>query len=625
MRPRTILRLAALATLLFAQPSLAQPFTQVIVFGDSNVDSGFYKALANPGGSATYNSLWATAVAKGAGAPTTNPNPMSSQMLAAYFGLTAEPSNTSGGTNYATSGAKNVTVNNSQTGGFGQAIPTVTQMSNYLAAHGGVADGKALYLIYSGDNDVSYADGDSGAGPYPADPTAYVTQAANDLADAVANLHSAGATTIIVAGLAYDFPGNDAAKRALKSTYTNTLWDALTTKGVPFFKGDIDTVRVAINADSAKYGFTTVSDAPGNTACTQPTGIGTSWALLCSSDPGAPSTWVSATAPDTNLFADDGHLATAGQRLMAIYFHNLVVPVSVTHDFNGDAKSDILWRRTNGNLNVWEVDGSHVKFVNAGSAASTWHVVGSGDFDSDGKADILWRNDNGQVAVWLMNGGQTRSAKVVGSATSDWNIVGTGDFDGDGKTDVLWHNTGGQVVIWKMNGVQPHQVLTAGSAPTDWQVIATGDFDGDGKSDILWRNTANGSVAVWLMNGATRKSSGVVGSVTTDWTLAGTGTFDNSGNTDLVWHQNTCQPLQSCKIVIWRMNGIKTPTFVNAGSATSDWQIAGTGDFNRDGNSDILWRNKTSGAVVVWFMTGVQKNSSPTIGQATSDWQIQPE
>src|SRR5450631_4089491 len=84
------------------QQSMAQPFNQVIVFGDSNVDSGFYKALSNPGGSATFNSDWPIAVAHGAGAPTTNPDPMKSQILASYFGLTANPSNTAGGTNYAT-------------------------------------------------------------------------------------------------------------------------------------------------------------------------------------------------------------------------------------------------------------------------------------------------------------------------------------------------------------------------------------------------------------------------------------------------------------------------------------------------------------------------------------------
>ena len=64
---------------------MAQPFNQVIVFGDSNVDSGFYKALPNPGGGTTYNADWPVGVAHGAGAPTTNPGLMNSQALAAFF------------------------------------------------------------------------------------------------------------------------------------------------------------------------------------------------------------------------------------------------------------------------------------------------------------------------------------------------------------------------------------------------------------------------------------------------------------------------------------------------------------------------------------------------------------
>src|SRR5262245_61105229 len=75
------------------QQVAAQPFNQVVVFGDSNIDSGFYKALPNPGGGATFNSLWASAVAHGAGTPTTNPSPMNSHILASYFGLTANPAN----------------------------------------------------------------------------------------------------------------------------------------------------------------------------------------------------------------------------------------------------------------------------------------------------------------------------------------------------------------------------------------------------------------------------------------------------------------------------------------------------------------------------------------------------
>jgi phospholipase/lecithinase/hemolysin len=105
---RTLFAVLLLTMLLSYPPqSVAQPFSQVIVFGDSNVDAGYYKMLSSPGDGATFNSLWPTAVARGAGAPTTSPGLVYPGYLAAYFGLTANPSNaTGGGTNYATSGGQ---------------------------------------------------------------------------------------------------------------------------------------------------------------------------------------------------------------------------------------------------------------------------------------------------------------------------------------------------------------------------------------------------------------------------------------------------------------------------------------------------------------------------------------
>ena len=148
----------------FGSPAQAQSFNQMLVFGDSTVDSGFFKALPNPGGGTPFNTAWPAAVAAGAGAPTTSPGLMNSQVLAGYFGLTANPANQPGGTNFATSGAKDVTVNTGATGGFQQAIPTVNQIANYLAASGGVANPNAIYLISSGGNDVSFALGQTGTG-----------------------------------------------------------------------------------------------------------------------------------------------------------------------------------------------------------------------------------------------------------------------------------------------------------------------------------------------------------------------------------------------------------------------------------------------------------------------------
>ena len=93
----------------------------------------------------------------------------------------------------------------------------------------------------------------------------------------------------------------------------------------------------------------------------------------------------------------------------------------------------------------------------AGAVVSTvtndWTIVGTGDFDGDGKSDILWRNSNGEVAIWLMNGVAAKAGAVVSTVTNDWTIVGTGDFDGDGKSDILWRNSNGEVAIWLMNGM----------------------------------------------------------------------------------------------------------------------------------------------------------------------------
>jgi len=35
-----------------------------------------------------------------------------------------------------------------------------------------------------------------------------------------------------------------------------------------------------------------------------------------------------------------------------------------------------------------------------------------------------------------------------------------------------------------------------------------------------------------------------------------------------------------------------------------DWEVKGTGDFNGDGNSDILLRNEQDGSCYVWEMKG---------------------
>jgi outer membrane lipase/esterase len=310
-------------------PATGQTFNQFVGFGDSSIDSGAYRVLASPGAGAIYNAYWAAAVANGAGKPTSSPGLMSSEALAAAFGLNGLPYN-QGGSNYATSGAKNVTINNAVTGGFGAAVPTVTQIGNYLASNGGRANANALYLIGSGGNDIAFATGNSGVGPFPANPQAYIVSAANSLTAAIANLQASGARYIVVPNQPYSFPkgggAGNATVRADRLLYNQTLWSGLAAAGVNFVPADYNAMRLAVAANPASFGFQFIDT--NNVSCTQPAGVTSAWALLCSSNPAAPSHLVVPNADQTRLFADDQHLSTAGQKLLADYEYSLIVAPS---------------------------------------------------------------------------------------------------------------------------------------------------------------------------------------------------------------------------------------------------------------------------------------------------------
>ncbi len=119
----------------------------------------------------------------------------------------------------------------------------------------------------------------------------------------------------------------NAETRDARLLYSTELWSALAARGVNFIPADWNSVRVAIAANPSAFGFTFVGTGAGQVACTNP-GVSSAWALLCSSNPGAPSTFVTPDADRTRLFADDQHMTTAGMKIQADYFYSLVVAPS---------------------------------------------------------------------------------------------------------------------------------------------------------------------------------------------------------------------------------------------------------------------------------------------------------
>jgi hypothetical protein len=58
-----------------------------------------------------------------------------------------------------------------------------------------------------------------------------------------------------------------------------------------------------------------------------------------------------------------------------------------------------------------------------GVVGSPWHVGDTGDFNGDGKSDIVWRNDNGATSVWELDGGHVIGVTSLGTVGTDWHLL----------------------------------------------------------------------------------------------------------------------------------------------------------------------------------------------------------
>jgi outer membrane lipase/esterase len=152
---------AVAALLCLTRLAQAQNFNQLIGFGDSATDTGWFTgATSGPHstGFAPFDAAVAAALAAGGNAHWTGPGPGNAQILAGYFGLSANAVGTQGGTNFAIGNAVDFLV---PPGFFpptatGNQFPnpllpvTATQIGNYLASVNGHANPNALYLLTSG-------------------------------------------------------------------------------------------------------------------------------------------------------------------------------------------------------------------------------------------------------------------------------------------------------------------------------------------------------------------------------------------------------------------------------------------------------------------------------------------
>jgi hypothetical protein len=127
-----------------------------------------------------------------------------------------------------------------------------------------------------------------------------------------------------------------------------------------------------------------------------------------------------------------------------------------------------------------------------------------------------------------------------------------------------------------------------------------GDFNGDGSRDLLFIHQS-GLLYAWFMSDRQMVGGDYVAPerAPTGWDVAGFGDFNADGKSDLL-----VQNAQTGQLNLWAMDGIQRIDEVQLLPTGTPWRVAETGDFNGDGQTDILWRHPITGGVYVWLMDG---------------------
>jgi hypothetical protein len=116
------------------------------------------------------------------------------------------------------------------------------------------------------------------------------------------------------------------------------------------------------------------------------------------------------------------------------------------------------------------------------------------------------------------------------------------------------------------------------------------------------------------MNGLTPIATGNVANPGTAWHAVATGDFNADGDSDILF-QNT-----DGTVAIWEMSGIGISAAAQLGNPGSQWHVVGAGDYNGDGHADILFQNN-DGSAAIWEINGLTPIATAEVANVPLGWQ----
>lgn len=148
------------------------------------------------------------------------------------------------------------------------------------------------------------------------------------------------------------------------------------------------------------------------------------------------------------------------------------------------------------------------------------------------------------------------------------------------------------------------------------------DYDNDGVAGWIWKGDFNGvetQSQIWQMSlplfsanyGLPSRTFPPVFPDQANWEIMTAGDFNKDGDADIVWRHKT---LATWKI--WQMqDGLRVGQTAPADfDLAHAWTVVGAGDTDKDGDDDIIFNNTSTGAVQVWEMQNHAVAATHSIG-----------
>jgi len=310
----------------------------------------------------------------------------------------------------------------------------------------------------------------------------------------------------------------------------------------------------------------------------------------------------------TNPTCSQGLFYGTGSVAVATYPVNIAIG-----DFNNDGKQDIAspsYMTSAVSIRLGDGLGGFSGTTEVPVGASPGNLAVA-DFNGDGKQDLAVTNTSTTtVSIRLGNGfgGFTGTTNVT-VGTSPYGIA-VGDFNNDGKFDIATTNLADATLSINLGdglgGFGPQSLLATAGSPRSLQV---GDFNEDGNQDIAVCCMSSNSVSIFLGNGAGAFTVQAGVSVSTSPGSLVLGDFNNDNHIDLA---TTSSGFFAASVRYGDgLGGFSgsTEIFIDMNSSYGDLAV---GDFNSDGNSDLVITRLNTSEIAIQYGNGTGAFSGNT-------------